>query len=95
MKAPTPTPEELASRCNPIIGDNPADTLHNAACVASFLARLQIERSEALFLGETNPGAGPAEFNANETRGLFFVTEALARALWFEVEGRPNVGGKS
>jgi hypothetical protein len=89
--APTPhslQPDYLASRRNPIIGDCRLDTLHNAACVASFLARLQIDRSDGLFLGETAGAASPDPLNANETRGLYFVTEALAAALWFELEGR-------
>lgn len=75
---------------NPIIGDSSVDTLHNAACVASFLARLQIDRSDSLFLGETASAESPDPLNANETRGLYFVTEALAAALWFELEGRPQ-----
>ncbi|RTL34315.1 MAG: hypothetical protein EKK49_08830 [Rhodocyclaceae bacterium] len=87
-----------ASDRNPIIGDSRVDTLHDAACVASFLARLQIDRSDSLFLGEsTRAGtASPDPLNANETRGLYFVTEALAAALWFELEGRQEAeGGQS
>lgn len=95
MKTPTPMLDELASRCNPIIGYNPADTLHNAACVTSFLTRLQLDRSEGLFQEETSGTAGPDSLTANETRGLYFITSALAAALWFEVEGRPNEGGTS
>lgn len=95
MKTPMPTPDELASRCNPIIGYSPADTLHNAACVASFLTRMQLDRSDGLFQGETSGTAGPDSLTANETRGLYFITSALAAALWFEVEGRLNAGGKS
>lgn len=82
-----------ASTRNPIIGDSRVDTLHNAACVASFLARLQIDRSDSLFIGETAGAASPDPLNANETRGLYFVTEALAAALWFELEGRPAAEG--
>lgn len=82
-----------ASDRNPIIGDSHVDTLHNAACVASFLARLQIDRSDGLFLGENSGTASPDPLNANETRGLYFVTEALAAALWFELEGRPGSKG--
>lgn len=95
MKTPAPLPDELASRCNPIIGYSSADTLHNAACVASFIARLQLDRSEGLFRGETSCAAGPDSLTANETRGLYFITTTLAAALWFEVEGRPNAWGKS
>ncbi|MBS0372548.1 MAG: hypothetical protein JSS57_25510 [Proteobacteria bacterium] len=82
-----------ASDRNPIVGDSRFDTLHNAACVASFLARLQIDRSDGLFLGETSGTASPDPLNANETRGLYFITEALAAALWFELEGRPAAEG--
>lgn len=95
MSAPKLLPDVLASRRNPIIGDNRADTLHNAACVASFLARLQIDRSDWLFLGETTDAYGPDPLNANETRGLYFLTEALVSALWFEVEGRQGEEGGS
>lgn len=93
MKPHMPTQEELASRRNPIIGDRPADTLHNAACVASFLARMQIDRADGLFLGETAGAASPDPLNANETRGLYFLTETLAAALWFELEGRQVAEG--
>ena len=31
--------------------------------------------------------------NANETRGLYFLTETLAAALWFELEGRQVAEG--
>lgn len=95
MKTPKPTPDELASRCNPIIGYSSADTLHNAACVASFLTRLQLDQSEGLFQEETSGAIGPDSLAANETRGLYFITSALAAALWFEVEGRQNEESKS
>ena len=52
MKPHMPTKDELASRRNPIIGDRPADTLHNAACVASFLARVQCDHADGLCLEE-------------------------------------------
>lgn len=81
-------PDEVASRRNPIIGWSKQDTLHGAACVAAFLARLQMDRADALFLVETTSGASPDPLNANETRGLGLITEALAAALWFELEGR-------
>jgi hypothetical protein len=82
------TADKVASRRNPLIEDNQADTLYNAACVASFLARLQFDRSDALFTEETRGLAGPDPLNANETRGLGLITKALAAALWFEIEGR-------
>lgn len=82
------TADKVASRRNPLIEDNQADTLYNAACVASFLARLQFDRSDALFAEETRGLAGPDPLNANETRGLGLITKALAAALWFEIEGR-------
>lgn len=72
-----PTPQERARRWNPIIGDTPTDTLHNAACVASFLARLQSDLAD----GRPDP------FSSQETRGLHVLTDTLAAALWFEVEG--------
>lgn len=83
------------SQLNPIIGNTCMETLHNAACVVSFLARLQLDRSDSLSLAENGAGHTPDTLNANETRGLYFVTEALAAALWFEAEGRPNEEGKS
>lgn len=90
MKPQITTQDEPASRRNPIIGDRPADTLHNAACVASFLARVQIDRADVLSLA----GVGvPDPLNANETRGLYFLTETLAAALWFELEGRQAAEG--
>lgn len=82
-----------ASDRNPLIGCSRMDTLHNAACVASFLARLQLDRSDGLFLGESITAAGPDPLGARETRGLYFITEALAAALVFEVEGRQEQEG--
>lgn len=90
MSAPTNTPDELASRWNPLIEANRTDTLFNAVCVASFLARLQLDRSDALFLEETRGCAGPDQLNADETRVLYLLTETLAAALRFELEGRAN-----
>jgi len=98
MKTPRPlSAVALAEKLNPIIGFSAPDTLHNAACVASFLARLQFDRSEAFFLAEEhNPAWAPYPLTGNETRGLGFVTEALAAALWFEAEGRQAAeGGQS
>lgn len=86
-------PDEIAGRLNPIIGWSKQDTLHGAACVAALLARLQIDRADSLFLGEITSGASPDALNANETRGLGLITEALAAALWFEVEGRQGAEG--
>lgn len=83
------------SQLNPIIGDTCMETLHNAACVASFLARLQLDRSDGLSLAEEGAGHPPDTLSANETRGLSFVTEALAAALWFEAEGRQVEEGRS
>ena len=44
--------------------------------------------------GERTPGvrvrSGPDPFDADETRGLYFVTEALAAALRFELDRRPS-----
>ena len=97
MTAPKKThPDAVASRLNPIIGWTKQDTLHGAACVAAFLARLQMDRADALFLGETTSGASPDPLTANETRGLGLIAEALAAALWFELEGRQGQeGGQS
>lgn len=83
------------SQTNPIIGATPAETLQNSAYVASFLARLQLDRSEGLFQEEASDTTWPGELTANETRGLYFITSALAAALWFEVETRPNEESKS
>ncbi len=84
-------PDAVARRLNPIIGWTKQDTLHSAACVAAFLARLQMDRADALALE-----VGPDQLTANETRGLGLITEALAAALWFELEDRQGQeGGQS
>ncbi len=77
-----------AANPNPIIGDSCADTLYQAACVAAFLARYQLDRADGLFQGEMGGAFRPDPLNANETRGLSLLTESLAAALWFELEGR-------
>ncbi len=87
------TPDRLAGSLNPIIGDTPPDTLYRAACVASFLARFQMDRADALFLGKTAGGFVPDLLTVNETRGLSLLTEALSAALFFEVEGRQGRQG--
>lgn len=79
---------------NPIIGDTLEDTLYAAACVASFLARLQSDRSDALCLDRAGGSAAPDSLDAEQTRGLYFVTETLAAALWFELEGRQKEEGE-
>ncbi|WP_153162049.1 hypothetical protein [Zoogloea sp. 1C4] len=94
MNPQAPTPDRPSRLRNPIIGDTRADTLHQAACVASFLARYQLDRADGLFLGETAGGFNPDPLNANETRGLSLLTETLAAALWFEVEGRQGHRGE-
>lgn len=86
-------PDAVARRRNPLIEDNQADTLYNVACVASFLARHQIDRSDALFMEEKGGVRGPDPLNAIESRGLGLITEALAAALWFELEGRQGAEG--
>ena len=93
MTAPRPVAVyDLASKLNPIIGWSAEDTLHNAACVASFLTRLQLDQAD----WKASPNGGPDPLSADETRGLCFLTEALAAALWFEVEGRQAAeGGQS
>lgn len=83
------------SQLNPIIGNTCMETLHNAACVASLLSRLQLDRSDSLYLAEERAGHPPDTLSANENLGLYFITEALATALRFEAEGRPNEEGKS
>lgn len=84
------------SQLNPIIGSTCMETLHNAACVASFLARLQLDRSDGLYLAEEGAGHHPPDtLSANETLGLYFITEALAAALRFEAEGRQVEEGRS
>ncbi len=95
MSAPRPlSSADLAAKLNPVIGHNPAETLHNAACVASFLARFQCDHADGLCLAEQKLNAcGPDPLTGNETHGLFFLTRALASALWFEVEGRQAVEG--
>ncbi len=85
---------DLAAKLNPIIGHDPAETLHNAACVASFLARVQCDHADGLCLEERKLNTfSPDPLTGNETRGLFFLTSALASALWFEVEGRQAAEG--
>jgi len=71
-------------KLNPIIGFSAKDTLHNAACVASFLTRLQLDQAD----WKDSSKFGPDPLSSDEARGLGFLTEALAAALWFEVEGR-------
>lgn len=80
---------------NPIIGNTCMETLHNAACAVSFLARLQLDRSDSLSLAEEGGGHPTDTLSANETLGLYFITEALAAALWFEADGRQVEEGRS
>jgi len=81
----------LASRHNPIIGDTPGDTLHAAACAVAFIARHHADRADWTFLAETSDVQGPDLLTSNESRGLGLLCEAIAAALWFEVEGRVGV----
>ncbi len=90
MSTPTKSPDELAGRGNPLIEDTREDTLFNAACVAAFLAKVQQDRSEALFAEEARSVSSPEPLNASETRGLCLLTQTLAAALWFSLEGRAN-----
>ncbi len=79
-------------KLNPIIGFSAKDTLHNAACVASFLTRLQLDQAD----WKDSSKFGPDPLSSDEARGLGFLTEALAAALWFEVNERQAVeGGQS
>lgn len=93
MTAPrTVAAYDLASKLNPVIGLSAADTLHNAACVASFLTRLQLDQAD----WKDSPNGGPDPLSADEARGLGFLTETLAAALWFEVNERQAAeGGQS
>ena len=79
-------------KLNPIIGFSAKDTLHNAACVAAFLSRLQLDQAD----WKDSSKSGPDPLSSDEARGLGFLTEALAAALWFEVNERQAVeGGQS
>ncbi|MDD3325552.1 MAG: hypothetical protein PHW25_00520 [Zoogloea sp.] len=92
MKPQTTTPYEQATLLNPIIGLSPTDTLVNAAYVASFLTRLQLDQAD----WKESSKFGPDPLSAEEARGLGFLTETLAAALWFEVQGRQgDEGGQS
>lgn len=76
---------------NPIIGDTPGDTLHAAACAMSFIARVHADRADWSSAAEAGETSAPDPLTSNESRGLGFLCEAIAAALWFEVEGREGV----
>lgn len=78
----------IAARHNAIIGDTAGDTLHRAACAASFIARHHSYLADWAFLAETSDVSTPEQMTANEMLGLSLLCETIADALWFEVEGR-------
>lgn len=85
---------DLVVKLNPVIGGNTAETLDNAACVASFLSRYQSDLSDALCNAEMHPGRyGPDQLTGDQARGLYLLSAALESALWFEAKGRHQAEG--